>query len=193
MSRPPAEPTIHSTPWIVDATVLAHGGLTWEREFSGVRFERLVDVVVSATPGGSIRLKFGVQDQRPVVHGELRATVELICQRCMGVMQQPVLETFELMLVATEAELALVPESYEPWIVNASRLNVLELIEEQLLLALPLIARHPDEQSCVQVAPQLGLLLSESPVKSRATAPATSGEGDEAQRPFSQLRDLLRK
>ncbi len=191
MSRPPAEPTIHSTHWIVDATVLGHGGLTWEREFSGVRFERLVELAVSATPNGSIKLKFGILDQRPVIHGELRATVELVCQRCMSVMQHPVIETFELMLVATEAELALVPESHEPWIVNASRLNVLELVEEQLLLALPLIAKHPDEPSCVKVTPQLETLLAELPVKT--TAPATLNEGVEVQRPFSQLRDLLRK
>lgn len=196
MSRPPAESTRHSPPihdiqWTVDATVLGHAGLTWEREFSGVCFERLVEVAVSATPGGSIKLKFGVLEQRPVIQGELQATVDLICQRCMGVMHYPVRETFELMLVATEAELALVPESHEPWIANAARLNVLELVEEQLLLALPLIARHPVEQSCVKVTPQLQALFAESPVKAVEQEPAT--EGDEVQRPFSQLRDLLRK
>ncbi len=192
MSRPPAEHTIHATQWTVDATVLAHGGLTWEREFSAVCFERLAGVAVSATSTGSIRLKFGILEQRPVVHGELRASVELVCQRCMGVMQHPVLETFDLMLVASEAELTLVPDSHEPWIVNASRLNVLELVEEQLLLALPLIARHPDESNCAKAAPQLKTLLAELPAKA-AEAPAVPGAGGEVQRPFGQLRDLLRK
>jgi uncharacterized metal-binding protein YceD (DUF177 family) len=76
-------------------------------------------------------------------------------------------------------------------------LNVLELVEDQLLLALPLIARHPDEQSCEKVAPQLQVLLAEPPVKAAEQAPATTDQGDdqgdEVQRPFSQLRDLLRK
>jgi DUF177 domain-containing protein len=184
---------MHSTQWIVDALVLAHGGLTWQREFSGVRFERLVDVAVSAIPNGTIKLKFGLLDQRPVIHGELKARVELVCQRCMSAMQYPVLETFELMLVTTEAELMLVPESHEPWIANASRLDVLELVEEQLLLALPLIARHPDESSCVQVAPQLETFVAEMPVKSKLPVSVSPDEGDEVQRPFSNLRDLLRK
>jgi uncharacterized protein len=190
MSRPQAEPITSSTEWIVDAVVQAHGGLTWERKFSGMYFERLVDLAVSAKPGGSIKLKFSILDQRPVIHGELVATVDLVCQRCMGVVQHPLQETFELMLAATEAELALVPESHEPWIVNASRLNVLELVEEQLLLALPLIAKHVDESSCVKVEPQLAALLAASQLQVNVP---TQDAASEVQHPFGQLRDLLRK
>jgi len=194
MSRPPAESTAQTTQFVVDAMVLAHGGLTWEHEFNDTRFGRLVDVAVSATPRVSIKLKFAMLDKRPVIHGEMRATVELVCQRCMATMPYPVAEAFELMLVESEAELDLVPESHEPWIAHSSRLNVLELIEEQLLLALPLIARHADARDCVNVGAVLSDTTASPKAKHMATAPVIEPVAvAEVQRPFGNLRDLLRK
>lgn len=196
MSRPQAESHPQTTQMVLDVMVLAHGGLTWEREFSDTRFERLVDVALSDMPQVKVRLKFATLDKRPVIHGELQAAVELRCQRCMNSMQYPVRETFELMLVETEAELALVPESYEPWIANAQRLNVLELIEEQLLLALPLIAKHADQRECVDLGESLPVTaeLSAQPSATTKAAAATDGEAmTEVQRPFGNLRDLLGK
>lgn len=192
MSRPPAEATAPATPLVVDAMVLGHGGLIWEREFTDTRFERLVDVAVSAVPMVSVKLTFAMLDKRPIIHGEMYAKVELVCQRCMSSMQYPAVETFDLMLVDNEAELALVPESHEPWIANASRLNVLELVEEQLLLALPLIAKHADARDCVDFNPTLAV-AAESPQTQAASVVAPVAGNAEVQRPFGNLRDLLRK
>lgn len=181
MSRPPAEsPTAsrHSVDqFVVDANVLAHAGLTWERKFSDISFARLVDATLSTRPAVAIKLNFSRLDQRPVISGDMRAEIELMCQRCMRPMVYPAHERFELMLVESEAELPSVPESHEPWIANAVHLNLLELIEEQLLLALPLIAKHADERDCINVS----------------TSAETTAPGDEVQRPFGNLRDLLRK
>jgi len=172
----------------LDAVVLAHGGLMWEHEFSDTRFERLTDVAVSTRPHVMIKLQFAKLDKRPTIHGEMRAMVELVCQRCMANMQYPLHEPFDLMLVESEAELAAVPETHEPWIANALHLNVLELIGEQLLLALPLIAKHADERDCVQVS---DVVIDEAPP---ATAPISDADSRiDVQRPFGNLRDLLRK
>jgi uncharacterized protein len=171
---------------VVDAVVLAHGKLTWEDEFSDTRFARLHDVAVSDMPSVAVRLAFAMLDKRPVIHGELRAEVVLVCQRCLHAMQYPVREQFELMLIESDAELERVPEAYEPWIANAVRLNVLDLVEEQLLLALPLIAKHADEGACVSVAAP----ASVPPKASQQTEMLSDGE---VQRPFGNLRDLLRK
>jgi uncharacterized protein len=171
----------------VDATVLAHGKSTWVGEFSDTRFARLQAVAVSDTPKVAVQLAFATLDQRPVIQGQLRAEVELVCQRCMNNMQYAVLEQFQLMLIAGNAELDLVPAPYEPWIANALRLNVFDLVEEQLLLALPLIAKHVDERECVKMNANLLTLAAD---KQATTAVA---QDDEVQRPFGNLRDLLRK
>jgi uncharacterized protein len=176
----------------LDAAVMAHGGLVWEHEFSDTRFERLADVAVSTQPHVRIKLQFAKLDKRPTIHGEMQAEVELVCQRCMRNMQYPLHEAFDLMLIESEAELASVPETHEPWIANALHLNVLELTEEQLLLALPLIAKHADERDCV-LANDAAIDKSQR-VKPVVASPVSSEEGrSEVQRPFGNLRDLLRK
>jgi uncharacterized protein len=191
MLRPPAELDAPATLFVVDATVLAHGGLSWERDFSETHFARLGDVAVSDQPAVSIKLKFAMFEQRPVIHGELQVAVELICQRCMAAMLYPLRETFELMVIESEDELGLVPESYEPWITNAARLDVLALVEEQLLLALPLIAKHADERDCVQVESISAVLQQSGESDAHGTARAVANK--EVQRPFGNLRDLLVK
>jgi len=176
---------------VLDAVVLAHGGLTWEAEFRDTRFERLVDVAVSAQPHVTIKLQFAEVDKRPTIHGEMQAEIELVCQRCMADMLYPLHESFDLMLIESEAEMALVPETHEPWIANALHLNVLELIEEQLLLAMPLIPKHADESECVR---HNAAAETAQQLPAKSAAPADESEGRETtQRPFGNLRDLLRK
>lgn len=190
MSRPPAESHAQITPLVVDAMVLAHGGLTWEHQFNDARFERLADVALSVTPSVSIKLKFAMMEPRPVLHGEMNGKVELMCQRCMGNMQYPIAESFDLMLIENEAELAVVPEAYEPWIANSLHLNVFELVEEQLLLALPLIAKHVDESDCVSIEAEA---IASKPKKLAAISSFEPRPNGEVQRPFGNLRDLLNK
>jgi len=191
MSSPPAELNAPTPSTVLDAEVLAHGGLSWEGEFNGTRFARLQGVALSDTPRVTVRLAFAMLDQRPVVHGKLLTDFELVCQRCLGAMRYPVSEQFELMLIASNAELERVPELYEPWIANAQRLNVFELVEEQLLLAMPLIPKHEDERECVQKVPS-GIELDSSAVVVNTELPQ-SQQGDAVQRPFGNLRDLLRR
>jgi uncharacterized protein len=178
----------------LDAVVMAHGGLTWEHEFSDTRFERLTDVAVSTQPHVTIKLQFAKLDKRPTIHGEMQAEVELVCQRCMQNMRYPLQEAFDLMLIETEAEMAAVPETHEPWIANALHLNVLELVEEQLLLALPLIAKHPDQSDCVRVVDANVVAVKSQQVKPVVVTPNSESDSrSDVQRPFGNLRDLLRK
>jgi uncharacterized protein len=178
----------------LDAVVMAHGGLSWEHEFTDTRFERLADVAVSLQPRVNIKLQFAKLDKRPTIHGEMQAEVELVCQRCMQNMLYPLHESFDLMLIEREAEMTVVPETYEPWIANALHLNALELVEEQLLLALPLIAKHPDEHDCVLMGVDMNAVTATQPGEPPVVSPVIELDGrSDVQRPFGNLRDLLRK
>jgi uncharacterized protein len=178
----------------LDAVVMAHGGLTWEHEFSDTRFERLSDMAVSTQPHVNIKLRFAKLDKRPMIHGEMQAEVELVCQRCLQNMQYPLHESFDLMLIESEAEMAAVPETHEPWIANALHLNVLELVEEQLLLALPLIAKHLDEGDCVHMNADADVTTAKSQRAKSVESPSDEADDrSDVRRPFGNLRDLLRK
>jgi len=196
MSRPPADSRSAQPPFVLDAMVLAHGGLVWEHEFRGIRFERLTDMALSVEPVVQVRLQFGLYDnQRPMVAGRLVTDMDFTCQRCLQTVRQHIDEAFELLLVNSAAEFSEVPERFEPWLVNATHADVLELVEEQLLLALPLIARHEDVATCeknlASVVPDAVIDVADAPMST-----AENGKSPQAatvQSPFSNLRELMRK
>ena len=172
MSRPPDVRSDN----LVDAVILAGAGGEIERTFAGQDLPRLGEAGASEA---SIRasLRFSEFDGQPVVTGHLAGELVLTCQRCMSELIEPLDESFQV-LVADE-ERTDEPGGYEPVVANPARLDVRWLIEDQVLLALPLVAMHApgecEEQSSVQEV-------------------ASEQEPTEAgQKPFQNLRDMMRK
>ncbi len=81
-----------------------------------------------------------------VVEGRIRAELSLQCQRCLEAMPWPLAADFELAIAADEVEAERLGASYEPLLVEEKMLDLGGLVEEELLLALPLVARHAPEQ-----------------------------------------------
>jgi uncharacterized metal-binding protein YceD (DUF177 family) len=87
-------------------------------------------------------------------------------------------ETALLMVVADELED--VPGGYDPVVGDAERLSVTDVVEEQLLLGMPLVPLHEDEADCGETAAADDVVEPGSAVA-------------DTQRPFANLRDLLDK
>jgi uncharacterized metal-binding protein YceD (DUF177 family) len=81
---------------------------------------------------------------------------------------------FRLLIGDDEADEVAESGGFEPVVADPARLDVRWLAEEQTLLNVPLVAKHADEQCAAQLVEQD---KSEKPV---------------GQRPFANLRDLLR-
>jgi uncharacterized protein len=147
------------------------------------------DVPVSELPrllsrmpgiGGTVRgtARFGRRSGFAAVELTLAGTVTLQCQRCMQPMQLALRSTTEVALILAEAAVAEVPEELEPVLARDGRISVGELVEEELLLALPIVPLHEQLEECA--VPQEAPLLAEE-------APQHV-----TQRPFAGLGDLLR-
>ena len=79
------------------------------------------------------------------LHLQLRTRVALTCQRCLQRMEEALDVERSFLLVANEDEAArLDEESEEDVLVLARQLDLLELIEDELILALPLVPRHAE-------------------------------------------------
>jgi uncharacterized metal-binding protein YceD (DUF177 family) len=87
-------------------------------------------------------------------------------------------ETATLAVVASDTDE--VPGGYEPLLGDAERLSVVEVIEEQVLLGLPLVPLHETAAECGAVATALAAVEDEPAV-------------EETQKPFANLRELLEK
>ena len=76
----------------------------------------------------------------------LKGRVHLICQRCLQDCAVDLAEKRRFVLVATEAEADAYPledEEQEPLVIS-QHFNLLETIEDEVLLSMPLIPKHPD-------------------------------------------------
>jgi len=176
MSRPPGAPVDHT----LDAVHAARSAIRLERHFEVSELSRLRDATLPADREGDDGLDatfaFSLLEGRPAIDGEMSGTVYLRCQRCLQPVAVPIAEDFQLVLVADDEAQPEEFGGYEPVVVDASRVDLQWLAEEQALLALPLVPLH-ESGACVEA--------EDVPV-----APAVEVE---KQRPFGNLRELLQK
>ena len=84
---------------------------------------------------------------RPAITVSIEGTVPLECQRCLGLLDQPVQQSTTLLLARDEADLVQLDEISEHEVVLANApLDPVALVEDELLLTLPFAPRH--EASC---------------------------------------------
>lgn len=94
-----------------------------------------------------LQLTFAEDAQRRVrVSGSVSASLTLQCQRCTRLFEQSVDAGIAGVVVADEQAAAGVPRADEPILADGDSLDVHALVEDELLLALPMVARCDDPQ-----------------------------------------------
>lgn len=78
----------------------------------------------------------------PMIVGQLQTSLELQCQRCLKALEMPIKLDFRLMIDASEE---LVRESSVDTLYSDDGfIDVFEVVEDELILAIPLVALHED-------------------------------------------------
>jgi uncharacterized metal-binding protein YceD (DUF177 family) len=98
------------------------------------------------------QLSFGftaAQDGVPSVAGQASVTIPAVCQRCLGLVEIPLAVELRLIL-GGDVECAADDERYEMWELDEETLRPLDLLEEVLIMAMPLAATHVDDAVCKQ-------------------------------------------
>ncbi len=135
-----------SAPAPLDTLLFAQSGGSLEGELRADELPRLRDNLTSDDVAVQYRLSGELESGRPVLRLEVGGYIWLTCQRCLG----PYRERFELLnvlpIARDESELALWEEE-DPLVdalVAESRLDVASLVEDEILLSLPVSPRHPE-------------------------------------------------
>ena len=132
----------------VKALALAAGEISGHDLLS--KYERLVEDLQGQGPDlalnwharGESRLG-ATGKTEPWLHLNVDTALPMVCQRCMGPISIPVAVVREFRFVANEEEAAAQDdESDEDLLVLSREFNLHELIEDELLMGLPLIPRH---------------------------------------------------
>lgn len=145
----------------VDPVALAEKGRAIDGRLPVDAFRRLAGWLHSSEGALEASLRFGRDDAgRHVLEGRLRGELELLCQRCLTPYWLPVDLELALVLVASEAAADALPEELDALIVDAQRsMHTVDMIEDDLILALPLVPRCERAEECV---PAVELLDSEA-------------------------------
>jgi uncharacterized protein len=80
--------------------------------------------------------------KRARISGNVRTELALECQRCLGVLRYSVDTQLELIVVEGIDEAEQLPDTAEPLLMEEAQLRLRDLVEDELLLALPQVAMH---------------------------------------------------
>jgi uncharacterized protein len=69
------------------------------------------------------------------------------CQRCNQPIRQPVAGSFLFALMHSEAEIGEIPEDMEPYLLVGEEQSIIDILEDELLLSLPLVSAHNEDCS----------------------------------------------
>ena len=130
---------------VIDGLEFAKTGSRLQGAWPVAEFQRLRDVLRSG-PGAVRYVLEGRPDAQgyPALWLKVEGTLPLVCQRCLGPIEYPLRAESLLRLVATQAEMdaaPLEPEGPES-IVAGKEMQVRALVEDEVLLAIPLAPRH---------------------------------------------------
>ena len=134
-------------PLEVDPIRLAARGEQLQGTIPLKQMKRLINALSSNKGDVIVDVAFSVDINHVVIlAGEITIDAKLICQRCMGEMELPMVINFQLAFVRSEAEMERLPEGYEATLTDNSPMMLSDIIEDEILLALPPIPKHQDEQ-----------------------------------------------
>ncbi|WXL27399.1 YceD family protein [Ectopseudomonas mendocina] len=136
----------------VDPRKLADRSTTLDGEMPLADLERLCGPL--ADNQGMVRTKFSFErDERNAVvfHSELEVEVKMVCQRCLEQVTLPIRSECDYAVVREGANTQSVPQGYDVIELGEDPLDLLALVEDELLLALPIVPAH-DPKDCQQPA-----------------------------------------
>lgn len=125
------------------------------------------------------------EDRRLRIRGHVNAEVSVVCQRCMQPMKQRLDDAIDLVMVSSEARMKQLPASLDPWFCGEDdALIPADIIEEQLILAMPIVTMH---QSCIDIDK---LNNSARPLSDSGLSVDPSDSQSVKQNPFAVLAGL---
>ncbi len=123
------------------------------RSFRGVvpvdQLERLAPLLASRKGELNVELEFDIDERRiRTLKGRIRGELSLVCQRCLDTLGFPLDLGFSLGIINSDDETVQLPEGYEPLLVTGDPLKTFDVIEDEVLLAVPSIPIHTGKEYC---------------------------------------------
>ena len=148
--------SLHAWYSLGDLESLANRGVTLSGELDIGTLTRLKGLLHSDSGSVSATLRFRQRgDGWLGSELEFKADVELVCQRCLEPFRQELVESVNVVLADSDSLPETVPTGFEPFEVEEGRFQPAQLIEDELIVAVPLVPKHARVEDCGSLARQL--------------------------------------
>ncbi|MFD2180444.1 23S rRNA accumulation protein YceD [Veronia pacifica] len=164
-------------PLTVDPYRSAQKRLDYDGIIVAAQLERLAEATEGVISDAGVKLSFDVDAQGlKIVSGNATVEVELECQRCWGNFAHRYDIEFLYSPIFNEDQAGDLPDAYEPAIVDENgEINLIQLVEDELIVALPQVAMHEEEDCKIDSE---NMVYGEIPL------------ADERPNPFAVLKNL---
>lgn len=165
----------------VDAVKLVNVNQQFNAKINSENLTRLQAAVSRSGDIVECEIEFHQDESKHrLMTGSIDTQVSMICQRCLDEVELPIHSRFQIGLVFNDEQAAQLPRVYEPVELDEDgRLNLWEVIEDEVLLALPMFPAHAEGECQLKA-------LSEPSVE-------TTDSSDERDNPFAVLAKLKQK
>jgi len=177
-------------PDFLDPWKAADGRRTFQGTMPLNRLKRLGPLLASEDNGQDRKLvarddarftaRFAYDEQGLVtIRLEVEVELPLICQRSLAPYREKISRRSLLVVIEDVAEQALIPESYDPVLVDHRRMALQDIVEEELLLAIPQVPKNPEVE------------VIELSTDGKVRVPSEK-KSEQSHRPFAGLAGLMK-
>ena len=143
---------------------LADVGRSFRGEVPVSKLSRLLPSLSSADGVLKVQLDFRLDERRiRTLKGTIEGTLSLVCQRCLKSLRFPIDLSLCLGVVTSETDIDRLPEGYEPLLVSGEPLRTFDVVEDEVILAVPAFPLHEGEQTCVMAYKNPPLPVKDNP------------------------------
>ena len=145
------------------------------------KLARLSEALLSNEGYITAKLEFTNSVGYASLKGTVSVKLLIECQRCLEPVETELSGRFKFALVNSEDEIELLPEEFEPYMMEGEEQSIIDLIEDELLLCLPMVTIH--EEDCSKY------MMTQNR-KIQAEIKAAKDAEREAEHPFAALKAL---
>jgi uncharacterized protein len=168
-------------PHLIDPIAFADKQRTLQGQIPLAKLSRLADKLLDSNGQVEISLSFSKEGRLSVVRGHIKTTLTLECRTCLGSLSLPLALDVNLAVVHSLEQAERLSGEYEPLMIKEEKIPLHEVVEDELLLALPDFPRHENE--CTPYVQTIAIIKSVETNK-------TTEQQSQSNNPFSVLAKL---
>jgi uncharacterized protein len=147
----------------LDLIATAEAGRVLRGRIPVAQLERVLPLLMSDNGVLEVMLELGkAPDGTLYLSGTISGALTLCCQRCLEEMHLPLDIRFCLGLVRSQEAARELNRRYEPLIVSGEPARIADVVTDEVLLALPIVAVHEDMSDCRNLGAEYSASSSES-------------------------------